>query len=202
MTQPPYGQPPYDPQQSYGPPPQQHQYGQPQYGQPQYGQPQYGQPPYGPGGFSGPPPQKKSALPWIITAAIAVVGAIGVTLAIVLTGHKGTGGGDGGFASDPVAVTTSFMEAAKQGDASEALKYACGTLYDQIKKSGDNPDGTAGMDYSVSKDSKVDGDKATVDVKITYNVGNGSLSDYNLPDTTVTANLEKQSGSWKVCSVD
>ncbi|PRZ31373.1 hypothetical protein CLV47_12811 [Antricoccus suffuscus] len=201
MTQPPYGQPPYDPQHPYGPPPQ-----QPQYGQPQYSQPQYGQPQYGSGGFGGPPPQKKSAMPWIITGAIAVVAVIGVTLALVLTGGKGGKGGGGGggdqFASDPVAVTTSFMEAAKAGDASEAMKYACGELYDQIKKSGDNPKGTTGMKYTVSQDANINGDKATVDVELKYNMEAGSGNDYNAPGTTtVTVNLEKHSGSWKVCSV-
>ncbi len=215
MTQPPYGQSPYEPQQSYGPPPPpQPQYGQPQYDQRQYdqqqysqpyGQPQYVQPvqpQYGPGGFGGLPPQKKSPIPWIITAAIAVVAVIGVTLALVLTGGKGSGGGGGGFASDPVAATTSFMEAARKGDASEALKYACGKLYDQIKKSGDNPKGTTGMTYTVSQDANINGDKATVDVELKYNMKAGSGSDYNSPGTTtVTANLEKQSGSWKVCSV-
>lgn len=187
MTQPPYGQSPY---------------GQPQqpYGQPQYPQ-QYGGAP--PQQFGGPPPQNKSPLPWIITAAIVVVAAIGVTLAVVLTGSdsKNGGGGGGDFAGDPVAVTTSFMEAAKKGDASEALQYTCGELYDDIKKSGDNPKGTTGMEYAVSQDAEIDGDKATVDVDIKFNLGTEPGSGNKNPDMTVTANLEKQSGSWKVCSV-
>ncbi|MGY1746462.1 hypothetical protein [Blastococcus sp. SYSU D00695] len=96
MTQPPgqYGG-------QYGAP---GQYGQPgpgQYGQPgpgQYGQPGgYGQPgpgfggpgfggPGGPGfgGYGAPPPQKKSVLPWVITAAVVVLAGVGVLLFFLL----------------------------------------------------------------------------------------------------------------------
>jgi hypothetical protein len=80
--QPPYGQPQYGQQPPYGQP----EYGQPQYGQPQYGQPQYGQPGFGgPGGY-GQPPQKKSALPWIIAAVVVVLAGVGVLLFFLLRG--------------------------------------------------------------------------------------------------------------------
>jgi len=209
VTQPPYGQPPHGQPPQYG---QQPQYGQPaydpqpyaqqpygqQYGQQQYGQSPYGQSPYDQGGYGAPPPRKKNATPWIITAAVVVVAAVGITLAIVLTGgDKGSGGG---FADDPVTVTKSFLDAAKTGDASEALKYACGDLYDEIKKEGD-ADSSYVMDYTIVGDAKVDGDKATVQFKVTYSDGSDSGSDYGVPDTTLTAHLERTSGTWKVCSV-
>jgi cytoskeletal protein RodZ len=62
-----------------------------QYGQPgpgQYGQPGGYGPPGGPG-FGGPggygqPPQKKSVLPWVITAAVVVLAGVGILLFFLL----------------------------------------------------------------------------------------------------------------------
>ncbi len=115
MSQPPgqyggqYGQPG-----QYGPP---GQYGQPapgQYGQPGgYGPP--GGPGFGPGGY-GQPPQKKSVLPWVITAAVVVLAGVGVLLFFLL---KDDDDGGSTTASTSTSASVSTSSSAEQMGAEE-----------------------------------------------------------------------------------
>jgi hypothetical protein len=114
------------------------QYGQPaQYGQPgpgQYGQPgpgPYGQPGgygapggpgfggpgYGPGGY-GQPPQKKSVLPWVITAAVVVLAGVGVLLFFLL----GSDDDDDNTASGTTTSPTASASVAAEEMGSEEVE--------------------------------------------------------------------------------
>lgn len=200
MAQPPYGQP-YNPQPNpgYGPPQNygQPQYGQPQYGPPQgYGQPQYGPPQYGPPpGYAqqyqagyGPPQQPKSKLPWIVTASVVVLVAIGLTLFFVLRGGSATTS-----SATPEQVTQAFVDAAKKQDKSEAEKYVCDSLKSQIESSSttDLYGGIGSVTSIVVGSASTSGDTSTVPVKIT-------VSGYT---QSVNFTLNRQGGVWKICSV-
>ena len=107
------------------------QYGQAapgQYGQPapgQYGQPGgYGQPAGGPG-FGGPgpgfggygqPPQKKSVLPWVITAAVVVLAGVGVLLFFLLGDDD-----DSNTASGTTTPPSSSAPVSAEGMGSEQM---------------------------------------------------------------------------------
>ena len=96
---PPYGQPAQQAQP--GPYPQQGGYGQPGYGRPGgYGAPA----PYG-----GPP--RKSPLPWIIAAVVAVLVVGGVVAFVVLRGHG---------SPTPVAATTSATSSSASTSAASS----------------------------------------------------------------------------------
>jgi hypothetical protein len=116
MSQPPgqYGPP-------YGPPPQQ-PYGQP--GGYPGGPGGFG--PGGPGGFGpggpggpggyGQPPQKKSALPWIIVGLTVVLVGVGVLLVVLLTGDDETTAA----ASTPSTSTSTSTSTSSSSSSSSA----------------------------------------------------------------------------------
>lgn len=189
-----YGQPAYEsPQQGqqYGQPQyEQNQYAQPQYDQNQYDQPQYGQPssldPYGQPayGYQMPPAAKKSQLPWIIAAVLAVVVGVGVTLALTLGGNSGPGS-----AGDPVQAVQGYFNAAKSGSVSEAKQYVCSSQQATIE-GGSDFTALSQASFSVGT-ATINGESATVPVTVTAQ--GQSL--------TLKVGLIKESGDWKVCSM-
>ncbi|KAA1419918.1 DUF4878 domain-containing protein [Mumia zhuanghuii] len=196
--QPPYGQqygqqPPqqgYQQQPPYGQQPPQQGYPQQQYGQPQYGQqPQY-LPPNAPGDGSKGGPGK----------LIAIIGAALVALVLVVLAAVflfGSSGGSG--AGSPEDATQQFIDAVQDGDCDALVEvttddFRNGEGADKCKESLEGEDGGAGMlkalrdaDFTI-KDSKVDGDEATVTLSL------------EMLGTTVDqeVELEKQGGGWKV----
>ena len=190
--QPAYGQPSYE-QPGYGQP----AYGQPSYEQPGYGQPAYGQPAYGPppggyppgpGGPGGPgfgpygPPPSRSKLPWII-GAIAVVAVAGIVVALILTL-----GSSSNSSAGPKAAVVTLLKADINKDLKTAQNITCDPLHSQIDASFlQTPD----KSYKIGKATE-NGDTATVASTI-IDADNNTLN--------VVFDVQKQSGTWKVCNV-
>lgn len=134
-NQPPYGQPPQQPQQppqeppydgpptQYASPPQQPYGGQPPYGAPpQYpGQPQYGGPI--PNYAQPQPPQQKSSLRWLWIT----LGIIGGLIVLACAGCAVTAAlGVGFFAKTiggPIVTTTAYFQAVESQDYAKAYTY-------------------------------------------------------------------------------
>lgn len=141
--QPPAGQPQYG-QPSYGPPTVgQPVYGQPAFGQPPYGQPAFGQPlpPAPPAGAMPTDPGKKSRLPMVVAAAVAVVAL--VAAGVVFANSRGWFAASG--AATPNEAVEDVFHSLADGDLlgvaeqlapSEAKLTAdlAGDFLDQLKR--------------------------------------------------------------------
>ncbi|MGY1672974.1 hypothetical protein [Geodermatophilus sp. SYSU D00710] len=125
MSQPPgpYGAPSqYAPPGPYGPP---GQYGAPgQYGGPAGPGGPGGPGGFGPGGFGpggyGQPPQKKSVLPWVVTALVVVAAGVGVLLFFLLRGDdtpatQATGSSSSAESSEGAGSSEGSDEGSEEG---------------------------------------------------------------------------------------
>ncbi len=93
---------------------------------------------------------------------------------------------------DPKAVLINFMEALNKHDVEGAKKYATAEsafVLDMANKNGDQKKTKTG-EYDISKleigDPKIEGDMATVPVKVKEN------------DLVINYKMKKESGAWKV----
>jgi hypothetical protein len=169
-------QPP--PQQGFGQQPQQPGYP----AQPAWQGQQYGAPTGGSGGGG------------INTKLLALIGG-GALLVIILVVvlFVVLGGGSGG----PKGVVEDFIDGESCSDVEDLVTddfkdtYFNGECTDEKTNDADAGD----LDYDV-KDAKVDGDKATVDVKTSGSFGGQDF------DETSTFHLVKDDGDWKIDSIE
>lgn len=231
--QPGYGQPQQQP--GYGVPPQQPGYGQtPQAGFGQ--QPGYGAPQQQPGFGSPLPPAPKKSKTGLIVGVGA--GALVLIVAIVFLVAKPFGGGAPSASDSPTDVANKVLpimgevfDAAFSGDADalqgviddiepfvcEEMKAEMGTMAEEydfsaaMEEAGmsDVPPIDIDVDFShkVTGES-IDGDTATVDYTVSFNMPSPEMADDGLSISGWTAEpteesdsmeLVKEEGVWKAC---
>ena len=144
-----------------------------------------------PGFPGGMGPQKRSALPWILTGGgVLVVGV--VVLLLFVTGVFGGSGGGGANNSDPKSVAQAYVTALNNNDAATMKSLACAV---QTPSNVNVPTGALPTDIPQAKfnlqlegDPTVSGSTATGKAKGTVN---GSSVEYQYT-------LDNNNGSWCV----